>query len=532
MIRTMRFLLVTFILVGLVALVACGRDAASKASIAAFEGASQASAVFAVPAAAAPAPQGAPAPAAAAMATMEMAVVEMAVQATALAAGDMDTAEGQSGERAALVAQTRIIVRTLEIGLTVDDVPNALDTIVALAQELGGWVVASDRSQKHRGSISVRVPAEKLDGATLSLRDMAVEVEFEVSSSKDVTDEYVDITARLKNFEATEQVLFKLMERAQKVEDALGVQRELTKVRGEIESLQGRIKLLEQTSAFSLINVDLRLAPMDMSIDAGPDQSASVREPTRFRATFKPPEDIEDFVFTWDFGDGSPPVTGDRTTRTSEEDTRSTATVTHDYGDDRDSPYIVSFEITGRGPGGVVESEDTLIVTVSRLPVIEVFAGGSVIVEEGEEAELSGSFTRPKGLSDLSFSWDFGDGSEPATGSLAEGVTNAPAVHIYADHRPFAYTARLTITGQSDAGEVEASSSISVLVTESVGWVISGWSAGDAGKTGVRALSGTGQAVATFFIWVAIFSPLWIVVGVIVALLLRRRARRRGQSSD
>lgn len=429
--------------------------------------------------------------------------------------------EGAFGTDVVLVNQERIIVRTVDMGIVVDDVPSAMDDIVALAGELGGWVVSSDRSRKHNGFVSFRVPADELDAAILRLRNSAVEVESEVTTSRDVTDEYVDLTARLTNLEATEVALLKLFDRAEDVEDALGVQRELTRIQEEKERHQGRIKFLEQTSAFSLVNVFLRLSPIDMSVDAGADQTLSMRQVARFRATFEPPEDMEDFAFTWDFGDGSPPITGNRTAPTLDENKRVTATVTHTYGDDRDSPFIVEVKMTASGEGGVAEGEDTLIATVTKLPTIEVFAGESRIVDEEEEVEFEGTFTHPQGLHDLTYSWDFGDGTPPVTGSLGDTDTSASATHEYISHRPFAYNVTLTITAQSDAGEVEATGSLQVLVNETDSWTYSGWSAGETGKTGVRALSGVGQGLGTVLIWIGIFSPVWI--GIIAAVVLVRR---------
>ena len=121
---------------------------------------------------------------------------------------------------------------------------------------LDGWVVSTNRFEKHRGFISFRVPAEALDKATARLREMAVEVKAEVSDSRDVTDEYFDLRARLDNQEATEEALLKLLGRAETVEAALKVQQTLTGVQEEVERLQGKIKLLEETSAFSLVSVN------------------------------------------------------------------------------------------------------------------------------------------------------------------------------------------------------------------------------------------------------------------------------------
>ena len=96
-------------------------------------------------------------------------------------------------------------------------------------------------------------------------------------------------------------------------------------------------------------------------------------------------------------GSGSAPTT--------EPGQRVTATVNHVFGDDRDSPYIVQLEMTGTGEAGLVEGSDTLIATVTRIASIEVFAGESRVVEEGEEVEYGGSFTRPEGLWDIQYRW-------------------------------------------------------------------------------------------------------------------------------
>ena len=290
--------------------------------------------------------------------------------------------------QASVSSQNRIIVRTVHMSLVASDVAQAVDQVALVAQEIGGWVVGTDRSSRHRGFVSVRVPAQRLDDAVMRLRGLAVEVVSESSTSEDVTDEYVDSQSLLKTLQATEASMLQLIRRAATVEEALDVQRELVEIQAKIEVLLGRIKFLEQTSAFSLINVDLRLAPVDMSVDAGPDRTFSAGQVARFRAHFTPPEDMEDFTFTWDFGDGSQPITGTGTAPTTEPGQRVTATVNHVYGDDLDSPYIVQLEITGTGTGGLVEGSDTLIATVTEVPSLSVFAGESRTVERDRRRSM------------------------------------------------------------------------------------------------------------------------------------------------
>ncbi len=457
-------------------------------------------------------------------AAMEV-VVEREVQVEVAAEVEAASSLPFTDDQASPVAQQRIIVRTAEVSLIVNDIPQAVDDVVRLAERTGGWVVSSDRKATHSGSVSVRVPADSLAEVLEDLRGLAVEVRSEVTTSQDVTDQYVDARARLANLQAAQNALVRLMERAERVEDALRVQNELTRVQGDVEAFQGRIKFLEQTSAFSLINVRLGLAPAGMSVDAGPDRTVSLGKVARFRATFRPPDGIDEFTFTWDFGDGAQ-KTETRTAPTLDEGARVTATVTRMYEDDRDSPFIAEVTITGSGDSGVAEGSDTVIVTVTRIPSIEVFAGDHRAVEEGQNVELVGSFTRPEGLTDLTYRWDFGDGSPPSMGLLEEGVTRAAATHAYTDHRPNSYVATLTVAGQSAAGLVEGTGSLSVFVAESEGWTLAGWSASDTWKMATRALSGVGVVVATALIFALIFSPVWLIAGGALLFWRRRRPRR------
>ena len=439
--------------------------------------------------------------------------------------GEGSSAASRADVLASLPAQQRIIIRTVDMQLTVPDVAAAVDNVAALAGRSGGWVVSSDRSARHGGYISIRVPAGSLDAAIQRLRELALKVESEISTSQDVTDEYVDIQSRLKGLRATEDRLLEIMLQADDVEDALNVQLELSNLQTRIEQIEGRIKYLEQTSAYSLINVGLRASPLALPVEAGPDKTFAVGTNARFRATFQPPEGIDSFSWQWDFGDGSRPVQGSASAPTTNAGERITATVTHTYNDERDSPYIVEFMLTGTGEAGLAEGEDTFIATVIKTPEITVFAGEFQVVDEGEVVEFSGSFTRPEGLRDFRYRWDFGDGSPVVEGVPATGETQVAATHVYPNHRPNEYTVSLTITAESDAGEVEASSRLGVLVRESESLVISGWSLADAGRQAVRALSAVGYGIVTALLWLGVFIPVILVVaaGVYGLVWLRRR---------
>ena len=429
---------------------------------------------------------------------------------------------------ASLPAQQRIIIRTVDMQLTVSDVAETVDRVAALAAQSGGWVVSSDRSARHGGHIAIRVPAGSLDTAIRRLRELALEVDSEISTSQDVTDEYVDIQSRLRGLRATEVRLLEIMQQAESVEDALSVQLELSDLQTRIEQIEGRMKYLEQTSAYSLINIGLRASPLMLPVYAGPDKTFAVGARARFRATFRPPPGIDSFSWRWDFGDGSRPVEGTASVPTAFSVKRTATTVTYTYNDERDSPYIVEFTLTGTGESGLAEGSDTFIATVIETPEIAVFAGESQAVEEGETVEFSGSFTRPAGLRDFRYRWDFGDGSPAVEGAPAEGETQLTATHVYPNHRPNEYIVELTVYAGSDAGSVEATGHLGVLVRESESLVISGWSLADAGRQAVRALSAVGYGLVTVLLWVGVFIPVILVVSALVYGAVWMRRRRRG----
>ena len=109
-----------------------------------------------------------------------------------------------------------------------------------------------------RGSISIRVPDDRFEQALSELRELAVRVTSESTSSQDVTEEYVDLESRLKNAEATESQYLALLEKATDVEDILSIYESLSRVRSEIEQIKGRMQYLERTSSMSLITTNLK----------------------------------------------------------------------------------------------------------------------------------------------------------------------------------------------------------------------------------------------------------------------------------
>ena len=162
----------------------------------------------------------------------------------------------ESGNRANAIE--RKIVTNVDMNVRVDDVNGAMELVTDLVDTSGGFVVSVSRTEDEFESfafMSFRVPSTVLESTLSRVRDISERVERENRSSQDVTTEFVDVEARLGNLRAAEQQLMVLFERSGKVSDVLEVQRELTNMRGQIESLQGRLNYLSQTTATSLVSV-------------------------------------------------------------------------------------------------------------------------------------------------------------------------------------------------------------------------------------------------------------------------------------
>lgn len=164
-------------------------------------------------------------------------------------------------------AVDRKIIRDANLTLEVAAPTDAQRKITSIAESAGGFVVTSEAKRHENADPSrqglqvtlvVRVPALQFGPVMDQIRAIGTRVVQEKITGQDVTEEFIDLEARIKTQKALEEQFLEIMKRANKVEDALEVQRQIAEVRTEIEKLEGRKRFLGNRASLSTITVTLQ----------------------------------------------------------------------------------------------------------------------------------------------------------------------------------------------------------------------------------------------------------------------------------
>ena len=182
--------------------------------------------------------------------------------------------DGAGPDASTVPPDERYVIRTLGIRLQVEDVEPAVELVREAVDEARGMItavqVASDDTPIYRyeaggtfadgtplvGYITARIPPEELDAFVEAVADLGT-VLRQAEDESDVTQEHLDISARLDNLRAQEERLRELFDRAEEVEDLLAIEREIARVRGDIESFEARLAYIERQAAMATVTVEL-----------------------------------------------------------------------------------------------------------------------------------------------------------------------------------------------------------------------------------------------------------------------------------
>jgi hypothetical protein len=169
-------------------------------------------------------------------------------------------APGQPAQSEAVAARAPMLIYTAQVTMAVFEVNESLNKVEAIARDLGGFLARRDDR-----AITIRVPVARFDEALSRIEDAGDMLHRNVAV-EDVTEEYLDLEIRLRNARAVRDRLEKLLEKAATVEESVLLEKELGRVAGEIERLEGRMKYLRDRAAFSTITVTFQPRPRE-SID-------------------------------------------------------------------------------------------------------------------------------------------------------------------------------------------------------------------------------------------------------------------------
>lgn len=180
-------------------------------------------------------------------------------------AADSSNSFGGGEASAPSTSAERLVIQNASLSIVVDNPQDTLQAISELAESLGGFVVdsyvyqrtLSNGLQAPSGSITIRVPAERLQEALAIIEGDANTVQTRSVSGQDVTAQYTDLQSRLRNLQDAETLLRQIMEDASDTEDVLVAFNELNYITEQIEVIKGQIKYYEESAALSSISVEL-----------------------------------------------------------------------------------------------------------------------------------------------------------------------------------------------------------------------------------------------------------------------------------
>jgi len=169
--------------------------------------------------------------------------------------------QNQAGTNLPAISPKIIKTAILSIEVAKDTFEESMANITKIAESLGGYVSNTESYSDAEGNLTsgriiARVPGDKFNAAIEEVKKAGKLKSINISGT-DVTQEYIDLQSRLKNYQAQEKVLLDLMNKSTSVKDSIEVQKELGNVQGEIEVIKGRINYLDNMVGFSTIDVSI-----------------------------------------------------------------------------------------------------------------------------------------------------------------------------------------------------------------------------------------------------------------------------------
>ena len=178
---------------------------------------------------------------------------------------DIGVTEGNSSSAKATselpeLQQERKVIFNADLSITVEDLTQAIDEINELTTIFEGYVVEEKTFSENNafiGSMTIRIPQSQFDAYLRKIETLAKGTPQKSITSRDVTENYIDLSSRLKAKESVQKRLESYLNEATKTDDLLAISNELSRVQEEIEQLKGQINYLDNQSDYSTVTISL-----------------------------------------------------------------------------------------------------------------------------------------------------------------------------------------------------------------------------------------------------------------------------------
>ena len=154
------------------------------------------------------------------------------------------------------VRPTVIKTATLRLEVEPGGAPEAMSSVTGVASSHGGFILHSESIAADEATVTIRVPSRRFEAALAEVRALG-DVERSVVDGRDVSEEFVDLEARLRNLQAEQAVMLRLFDQAATIPDTIRVQEEVSAVQLQIEQIRGRLRFLRDQTAFGTLTVTI-----------------------------------------------------------------------------------------------------------------------------------------------------------------------------------------------------------------------------------------------------------------------------------
>lgn len=159
------------------------------------------------------------------------------------------------------VRSDRMLIWSAKLTVEVGSIDEAVAAAQALAERTGGFVEQKSFTAENAARLVLRIPAQSFKTALSDMEELGSVTARDIEG-EDVTEQYIDVEARLKNKIVLRDRLTQLLAKATAVKDILAIETELNRVQADIDSMQGRIKSLKSRVDFATVRLNLERKPV------------------------------------------------------------------------------------------------------------------------------------------------------------------------------------------------------------------------------------------------------------------------------